>query len=121
MKKILVVDDDPDILQLLKSVLEAYHFTVELASNGREAIERVRAAVPDGIFLDLRMPVMNGYQVLDILRREYPDITVIVITASHTGHVVQRILGRGAHGCLLKPFDPQALKATLRESFGWTP
>jgi CheY-like chemotaxis protein len=121
MKKLLVVDDDPDILQLLKAVLEAYHFAVELASNGREALERVRAAVPDGILLDLRMPVMDGFQALDILRREYPGILVIVITASKTGDIAQQVQTRGAHGCLLKPFDPQALQATLRDAFGWTP
>jgi CheY-like chemotaxis protein len=121
MKKILVVDDDPDILQLLKAVLEAYRFTVELASNGQEAIQRVRAAAPDGIFLDLRMPVMDGFEALDILRREYPDVPIIVITASHTGDIVQRTRARGAHGCLLKPFDPRELRAILREAFGWTP
>ena len=121
MKKILVVDDDPDILQLLKAVLEAYHFTVELASNGREAIERVQAGVPDGILLDLRMPVMDGFETLDILHREYPDVPIIAITASETGDVVQRTRARGASGCLLKPFDPQKLNAILGDVFGWTP
>ena len=121
MKRLLVVDDDPDILQLLKAILEAYQFTVELASNGREALERVRAAVPDGIFLDLRMPVLDGYEALDILRRDHPGVPIIIITASKTGDVVQHIRARGAQGCLLKPFDPQELHATLREAFGWTP
>ena len=73
MKKLLVVDDDPDICQLLKAVLEAYRFQVDVATNGQEALEHVRAEVPDGIFLDLRMPVMDGWTALDVLRREYPD------------------------------------------------
>jgi CheY-like chemotaxis protein len=121
MKRLLVVDDDPDILQLLKAVLEAYRFAVETASNGREAIGRVQAAVPDGIFLDLRMPVMDGFQTLDILRREYPDVPIIAITASTTADIAQQIQERGARGCLLKPFDPQRLKVILGEWFGWTP
>jgi CheY-like chemotaxis protein len=121
MKTILVVDDDPDILHLLKTVLEAYDFAVKTASNGREAIERVKAAVPDGIFLDLRMPAMDGFEVLDIIRREYPDVTIIVITASKTRDIVQQARVRGANGCLMKPFDPGELRAILRESFGWTP
>jgi two-component system response regulator MprA len=120
MKRLLVVDDDPDILRLLKSILEAYHFMVETASNGREAIERVQATVPDGIFLDLRMPVMDGYEALDILRREYPDVTIIAITASQTGDVVRKVQARGAHGCLLKPFDPPRLREILSAWFGWT-
>jgi CheY-like chemotaxis protein len=121
MKTILVVDDDPDILHLLRTVLKAYGFAVETASNGREAIERVRAAVPDGIFLDLRMPAMDGFEALDIIRREYPDVTIIVITASKTRDIVQQARVRGAHGCLLKPFDPGELRAVLSESLGWTP
>jgi CheY-like chemotaxis protein len=121
MKRILVVDDDADILQLLKTVLMAYHFTVETASNGQEAVERVKAAVPDGIFLDLRMPVMDGFEALDILRRAYPDVTIIVTTASKTRDIVQQVRERGANACLLKPFDPQELRAILRDSFGWAP
>jgi CheY-like chemotaxis protein len=121
MKKLLVVDDDPDICQLLKVVLEAYHFTVDIATNGQEALEHVRAEVPDGIFLDLRMPVMDGWAALDVLQRDYPAVIVIVITASRTGDVVHHVRARGAQACVLKPFDPHELRATLRDAFGWTP
>ena len=121
MKRLLVVDDDPDIRLQLKTILKAYHFTVETAANGQEALERVKATVPDGIFLDLRMPVMDGFTTLDVLRREYPSITVIAITASTPDDVVQHVRARGAHGCLVKPFDLQALRAVLHDAFGWTP
>ena len=121
MTKLLVVDDDPDICQLLKAILEAYHFTVDIATNGQEALDHVRAAVPDGIFLDLRMPVMDGWTALDVLRREYPAVTVVVITASRTGDIVRHVQARGAQGCVLKPFDPHELRAILRKAFGWTP
>ena len=121
MTKLLVVDDDPDILDLMKAVLEAYHLTVEIASNGQEALDRVKAARPDGIFLDLCMPVMDGYTALDLLRHEYPALPIVVITASQTGDIVQRMRTRGAQGCLLKPFDPHDLRAILRDAFGWTP
>jgi CheY-like chemotaxis protein len=77
--------------------------------------------MPDGIFLDLRMPVMDGWTALDVLRREYPTVTVVVITASRTGDVARHVQARGAQGCVLKPFDPHELRATLRDVFGWTP
>jgi two-component system, response regulator, stage 0 sporulation protein F len=121
MKRLLVVDDDPDIRLQLKAVLEAYHFTVETAANGQEALERVNARVPDGIFLDLRMPVMDGLTALDVLRRKYPSIKVIAITASTTDDVVRHVRARGAHTCLVKPFDRQAFQAALHDAFGWTP
>jgi two-component system response regulator MprA len=121
MKRLLVVDDDPDIRLQLKTILKAYHFTVETAANGQEALERVKATVPDGIFLDLRMPVMDGFEALDSLRQAYPDVPIIVITASKTRDIAQKVRTMGANGCLLKPFDPEALRAILRESFGWTP
>src|SRR4029450_3647936 len=121
MKKILVVDDDAELPQRLKTVLEPYQFTVETASNGQEAIERVETTVPDGIFLDLRMPVMDGLEALDIRRRAYPDVTIIITTDSKTRDIVQQVRGRGADACLLKPFDPQELRAVLRDSFGWAP
>ena len=120
MPKILVVDDDPDILHLLKSVLEAYRFTVETATNGQEAVERVRAGVPDGIFMDLRMPVMDGFEAMAILRREFPDLTIVMLTASKTRDIVQQARARGANECILKPFDPEELREVLRASFGWT-
>ena len=121
MKRLLVVDDDADFCQLLKAVLEAYHFMVDIASNGQEALERVGVLVPDGIFLDLHMPVLDGWAVLDVLHRDYPDLPVIIITASRPGNVRQHVRARGAAACLLKPFEPQELRATLRDAFGWTP
>ena len=120
MPKILVVDDDLDTLNLLKSVLEAYRFVVETATNGQEAVERARAAVPDGIFMDLRMPVMDGFEALEILRREFPDLTIVILTASKTRDIVQQARVRGANECILKPFAPEELRVVLRTSFGWT-
>src|SRR5262245_66426964 len=84
MTRLLVVDDDPDIRQLLKGVLEAYHFVVATAANGREAVERVQSEAPDGVFLDVRMPVMDGFRALQAIRREHPTLPVIMISASRS-------------------------------------
>ena len=120
MTRLLVVDDDPDIRDLLKGVLEAYHFVVATATNGREAVERVKAEAPDGVFLDVRMPVMDGFRALEAIRREHPTLPVIMISASRSD-VAERVRAEGASGYLPKPIDLQQLRAVLRSSFGWTP
>jgi CheY-like chemotaxis protein len=121
MKQLLVVDDDPDIRQMLKAVLEAHHFAVATAANGRQALELVQADVPDGIFLDIRMPVMDGFRALEAIRREHPHLTIIMISASPNGDIAEKARVGGANGYLPKPIDPQRLKAVLRDSFGWIP
>lgn len=121
MKRILVVDDDPDVLHLLKRVLEAHQFVVETATNGLEAIERVRASAPDGIFLDLRMPVMGGFEALEAIRREDTAVPIILISASRSGNVAEEARAHGANGYLAKPFDPRELRAVLDTAFGPRP
>jgi CheY-like chemotaxis protein len=121
MRKLLVVDDDPDIRLLLQRFLEAHQFAVATAANGREAVECVTAEVPDGIFLDVRMPVMDGFHALDAIRREHPTLPIIMISASRIGDMAETVRARGASGYLPKPIDVHQLRATLRDSFGWTP
>jgi CheY-like chemotaxis protein len=121
MKRLLVVDDNPDIRHLLKSVLEAHHFAVVTAANGREALEQVGAEVPDGIFLDVRMPVLDGLQALEAIRRAHPALPIIMISASRTGDLAKHVRMRGANGYLPKPINLQQLRAVLRNTLGWTP
>src|SRR5262245_64373645 len=112
MTRLLVVDDDPDIRQLLKGVLEAYHFVVATAANGREAVERVKADAPDGVFLDVRMPVMDGFRALEAIRREHPTLPVFMISASRSD-MAEKVRTEGASGYLPKPIDLQQLRTIL--------
>lgn len=121
MKQLLVVDDDQDVRQMLKVVLEAHHFAVATAANGRQAVEQVNADVPDGVFLDVRMPIMDGFRALEVMRREHPQLTIIMISGSPNGDTAEKARVSGANGYLPKPIDPQRLKAVLRDSFGWIP
>jgi len=121
MKRILVVDDDPDVRQLLRTILEASRFAVETVCNGREAVEWCRTSIPDGIMLDLRMPVMGGLEALDLIRRESVAVPVILMSASHASHFAEEALARGASAYLAKPFDPQELRAALTRAFGAEP
>lgn len=80
---ILVVDDDPSIREMLVLILETRGFDVRQAADGMKALERARAEPPSLILLDLMMPGMDGFEVLEAMRRheKWSDIPVIVITA----------------------------------------
>jgi two-component system, chemotaxis family, chemotaxis protein CheY len=81
--RVLIVDDDGAIRQLLKSVLEGEGFGVDEAINGADAMDRLQDTQPDAILLDLMMPVMDGWTFLDKCRALRTDIPVVVMSASH--------------------------------------
>jgi two-component system, OmpR family, response regulator CpxR len=79
---ILVVEDDAEIRDLLREVLEDEGFVVAAAEHGREALDALEAGVqPALILVDLMMPVMNGWELLDVLREKFPTIPVTVVSA----------------------------------------
>jgi CheY-like chemotaxis protein len=101
---ILVVDDDPDMQDVMVLALEAGDYQVCRASNGQEALERVEACAPDLILLDMRMPVMDGWTFAAELRRRYGDRPPIVVcTAAEDAQ--RRAREVDAVGCLSKPFE----------------
>jgi len=79
--KILIVDDDPQLRQLLGDRLAAGGFHVLYAENGKPGIEQVRDSSPDAALLDLQMPEMNGMEALSHLRKLNADLPVIILTA----------------------------------------
>jgi DNA-binding response OmpR family regulator len=83
VKKILVVDDDPLVIRLVKEILKTQGFAVETAKDGIDAMVMVKANKPDLIVLDIMMPELNGYDVLKTLKfqDEYKKIPVILLTA----------------------------------------
>jgi CheY-like chemotaxis protein len=113
-RTVLVVDDDFDLRQTLREVLEDEGYEVDTAANGREALDRiVRTHPPRVVVLDLMMPVMDGFRVLDELARHasLSRIPVVVISAGRTG-----LRGAGAHEFLSKPLDYHKLVATIDRS-----
>jgi CheY-like chemotaxis protein len=105
---VLVVDDDPDILDAICDILSAEGYGVARARHGREALDRVERSRPDLILLDLMMPVMDGLAFAHALgeRRLDPAIPIVVISADGNPH---RAASIGARGFLPKPFDIDAL------------
>jgi CheY-like chemotaxis protein len=111
-RSLLVVDDDPSILGLLKTIFEREGFSVNTATNGLEALEKARTVEPDAIVLDLCMPVMNGHEFLHAWRQTTPQTTVPVVAISAYG-ISQTAEDLGVEAFLPKPFDMLALLDTV--------
>ncbi|HUF59518.1 MAG TPA: response regulator [Actinomycetota bacterium] len=111
MSRVLVVDDEPDVLLLCRLNLQQRGHELLEASTGRVALELARERQPDVIVLDLMLPGMTGYEVLEILKgdEQTSDIPVLVLTAKSLRADRERSHGLGAAGFLTKPFLPSEL------------
>lgn len=111
--KILVVDDEPSILNLVTSYLKAEGYAYHTASDGPSGLEAARAFKPDLIVLDIMLPGMDGIEVLSQLRRE-SDVYVIMLTAK--SEETDKVIGLsvGADDYLTKPFSPRELMARIK-------
>jgi DNA-binding response OmpR family regulator len=119
MRRALVVEDDPDIVELVTHYLAKEGFTVDSVGDGREALHRARATPFDLLILDLQLPGLDGLSLLAQLRRESGarDVPVVVLTAR--GDETDRIVGleMGADDYVVKPFSPKELMARVRALF----
>ncbi|MGH7341019.1 MAG: sigma-54-dependent transcriptional regulator [Candidatus Rokuibacteriota bacterium] len=102
---VLVVDDEPNIRKVLGALLEQAGYEVALAASALEALELVRAHDPDLVITDLRMPGVDGLDLLRRLREDFPEIPVVLLTAHGTVENAVEAMKRGAHDFLTKPFD----------------
>lgn len=114
MPKVLIVDDEPDILLMLRINLEAEGFQTALAADGETALRRIDDEGPDVMLLDVMMPVMDGWSVLEALSSRDRGPRVIVLSAKTATRDMIRALDLGAAEYLTKPFDPEGLLATVR-------
>jgi CheY-like chemotaxis protein len=105
--KILVVDDEPDYITTVQCRLEWSHYEVITATNGEEALEKAVSEKPDLILLDTNMPVMNGHEMLEHLRRNpsLKDMPVIMVTARCEAEDVAAASAYGVADYVAKPFD----------------
>ena len=116
--RVLVVDDDPVNRAILVGSLEAQGYSAGVATDGREALEAVRAGGYDVVLLDLVMPVMDGFEVLRTMKEDgrLRSLPVIVVSALEEMESVVRCIEMGAADYLPKPFDPVLLRARLKSS-----
>lgn len=110
---ILIVDDEPRIRDFVRMNLELEHYRVEEAGNGREALEKLRDALPDLIVLDVSMPEMDGFEALRQIR-EVSTVPVIMLTVRQSEADKIHGLDLGADDYLAKPFSPPELLSRIR-------
>jgi CheY-like chemotaxis protein len=111
MSRILIVDDEHDIIETLQLILEMEGYAVDTASTGQEAIEKISAIVPDVVLSDVMMPIMNGLELLKRLKA-HPEHRAIPVIISSAGSLDAEAL-RGSEAFLKKPVDLDVLLRTI--------
>jgi two-component system response regulator VicR len=120
-KKVLVVDDEPDTLELVKLVLESGGFEVILANNGVEALAQIETTKPDIVLLDIMMPDMDGWDVFRKIKERNSDIPIAILTAKAQN--IDKLLGLHvlkADDYITKPFGKNELIGKVKKLTGLT-
>jgi DNA-binding NtrC family response regulator len=115
-RRVLVVDDDPDLLAVLADRLRLMRFGVECADDGEEALQMLHQEPAPITLLDLQLPGMSGLEVLKCIRRDGIDTTVIVITAWGTAQRAVEAMRAGAYDFIPKPLDPAHLEVVINKA-----
>ncbi|MFH1152905.1 MAG: response regulator transcription factor [Pseudomonadota bacterium] len=115
-ERILIVDDEKDILELVRYTLEKEGYRIETAMTGEEALDMVRRHLPDLMVLDLMLPGMDGLEVTRNIRRDdaFMDIPIVMLTARGEETDIVTGLELGANDYISKPFSPRELVARIR-------
>ena len=116
-RTILLVDDEPDLVQLVSIRLQAAGYRVITATDGQQALDAVKQTRPDLIILDLMLPKVDGYKVCRLLKfdERYKTIPIIVFTARAQDGDIRMATECGADAYLTKPFEAQTLLSKLRD------
>ncbi|MFO0120604.1 MAG: response regulator, partial [Burkholderiales bacterium] len=115
LRKVLVVDDHEDSAQSMALLIDSWGFPVQVASNGREGLAKVLEWQPDVVFMDVRMPVMDGLEMARRIRTESLAAQPLLVALTGFGQKedIERSLQAGANAHLVKPADPVRLKALI--------
>ncbi len=114
--KVLVIEDERDIRESLKTILELSDFFPEVAVNGEDGIDKISTFQPDIILCDVMMPVMDGFTFLAKIRKEGIDIPLIFLTAKAQHTDLKTGMSLGAHDYLFKPFKSVDLLKAINKA-----
>lgn len=113
-RSVLIVEDDQNIGKLIGNLLTGHQIAIELVTDGLQALERLRQVTPGLVILDLALPLVDGWEVLNTLRQAGRGVPVIIVTAHGQGEGANRALAAGADRFFEKPFEPtQLIEAVL--------
>ena len=115
VRRLLVVDDEEEICDFLKSFFEDRQYLVETAHSGVQALEKVKSFEPHIVLLDIQMPEMDGMKALQIIKRENPKIKVIMVTAVETQEKIEEAMRFGADNYITKPLSLEYLENDVQE------
>lgn len=113
--KLLIVDDEVEICEFLKSFFEERNYEAKTASSGQAALSAVEQFKPQVVLLDIKMPVMDGIQVLGTIKKKFPRTKVIMVTALETRDKIEECLRLGADNYITKPLSLEYLENDVRE------
>lgn len=113
--KLLIVDDEVEICDFLKSFFEERNYEVRSATSGEEALKAVEQFKPHVVLLDIKMPGVNGVQVLQEIKAKFPKLKVIMVTALETRDKIEECLRLGADNYITKPLSLEYLENDVRE------
>lgn len=115
--KVLVVDDEPDVVEILTYNLLKNNCSVQQASNGLEGIKAVQNSIPDLIILDVRMPVMNGIEMCKFIKnhQQYKSIPILFLTADTDDFTAISALEAGGDHFITKPIRPSVIMGMIEE------
>lgn len=111
--QVLLIDDDPDLSLMLRTLLRGQDFRIEAVYTGAEGIDSVKSQTPDVIILDLLMPEMDGWEVCQQIRN-FSDVPILILSALGAPGSVARALDAGADDYLIKPVHASLLASRLR-------
>ena len=117
MKQVLIVEDSPTELHILTSIMEKHGFTVTVANNGLEAIDKVKTSHPDIILMDVVMPEMNGFKATRTLKKDDSSSHIPIIMVTTKAQETDRVwaMRQGVDAYLNKPVDEKELMKTVNE------
>ena len=114
MKKILIVDNDIEMLELMKDHLDSEQYSVTIAADGLDGLTRAETEAPDVIILDIKMPIINGYTFVKRLKEDKSKKIPVIILTSYT-NLKDHFAVEGVNDYLVKPFEIQTLRDKLNE------